>query len=419
VNKIPITFKTFQTVGTTTILNEPQKEIPAVIDNPKNNHLSLHVNDLALKKIVELGFILFDTKKVECLPKNISYHHKEALFVEKLHRPDENTNKHKFIIFRLMQCAIERSFLKGYEGRIFLYSEDNFPILYDEIGMRFSSEPFNEILKKCLSDEKNNNGRFNFGSQIMFLPKESIRNWHSIILDEPILEETKKAIANNKFPRLISIGTTTILNKETKKQVPASIKVNEFGKLILQVNEFSLGHIKFYEKTVNTRCLEKITDYYNKKSIYVKRLRGSYHDEEHKKYKYIGTKLMQCAIETSFLKGLGGKVHLQATYDSPLFYYKVEMRSPYKSFNRILEKCLFKGKLDHYKKFYRDSYEEEGEDDDAYMNLPINFGSKDMFLPKDSIKNWHKKILENPILEKTKNAIANNKFPTLPSEDKK
>jgi hypothetical protein len=223
------------------------------------------------------------------------------------------------------------------------------------------------------------------------------------------------------------VGTTTILNKKTKKPINVSVeKYRDYSafccdtELHLRINEFSLGHIKFHSKKANRLSFKENPNYWNKKAIHVVRLQGSYHSSHKDKYKYVGTKLMQCVFEIAFLNKCNGNTYLDATCDSPLFYYKIGMRSPTKKFNEILKECLSdKKKLQYYKTIYAEDIIVKENYPHSDEESRINFGYQEMFLPKNSIKTWHKKILENPILKETKETISNKTFPILISDNKK
>jgi hypothetical protein len=150
------------------------------------------------------------------------------------------------------------------------------------------------------------------------------------LLDSPI------HISNNKI-----IGETKILNKKLNILVDSAItklktnKNKDFRYKNYVVKE------RIYELSKKNSLKYKpygcIKIFYKKNFIFSIRRLDSFQKD---KYKFIGSRLMQVAIELSYLKGTYGQIELYAESQSLGFYYKLGLKTQIHETNKLIKKEL-------------------------------------------------------------------------------
>jgi len=222
-------------------------------------------------------------------------------------------------------------------------------------------------------------------------------------------EEISADARLNQYFEANKVGKTTITNRSNGKLVDAIVtkQTNSYGhetykifvdgqevgsakiKLLETVADFeSEGIIKSSPKAVygTGKDLPKFQS-----KVYVDLMEahgnGAYHG--------IGTKLHQIAIERSNELGFGGRVELDAAWNSHGFHYNTGFRPMGKSFiGNAQETALEIESILAAAK------------ENNHMPDTKGLGGIEMYLPEDQIAAWNQRIAENPILQ-TKSQASN------------
>jgi len=151
-----------------------------------NTKSQLHelIGSIALEYIKSLNPIKKGNEK-----ENQYYKHTDAVGFICINTLDSN-GEYRGVGTALMQVAIEYSFLKGCLGRIQLESiDDSCPFYYNQIKMSFIED--HESLQERIKNIHKRSS-VNYGSHDMYLSEESIQEWKTKILFNPILQTTKE-----------------------------------------------------------------------------------------------------------------------------------------------------------------------------------------------------------------------------------